>query len=141
MKKQAKRTLALLLVLGTLLPMVLVSVQASTNQSRYIGTCMIATDLDIRTVGGTIGYAECIGYAELYSGYHATLVMELQQAGTTIKSWSGEISEGSAMELCKYWYVEDEYVYRVKVTVYTYNANNVLVETNTLYSPEQYYQM
>ena len=83
MKKQAKRTLALLLVLGTLLPMVLVSVQASTNQSRYIGTCMIATDLDIRTVGGTIGYAECIGYAELYSGYHATLVMELQQAGTT----------------------------------------------------------
>ena len=139
MKKQVKRTLATLLVFGSLLPMLLVSVQAT--QPRYIGTGAIATNLDIRTVGGTIGYAECIGYAELYSGYHATLVMELQQAGTTIKSWSGEISSGSAMELCKYWYVEDEYVYRLKITVYTYNSNNVLVETNTLYSPEQYYQM
>lgn len=137
MRKQIKRTLALLLVLGSLLPMVLASAQAA--QPRYIGTSAIATDLDIRTVGGTIGYAECIGYAELYSGYHATLVLELQQAGTTIKSWSGEISAGSAMELCKYWNVPGGYVYCVKVTVYTYNSNNVLVETNTLYSPEQYY--
>lgn len=139
MKKQMKRTLALLLVLGTLLPTLLVSAQAA--QPRYIGTSTIVANLNIQTVGGTIGYAECTGVVELYRGYHATMVVELQQAGTTIKSWSGEISAGSAMELCKYWYVEDEYVYRVKVTVYTYNANNVLVETNTVYTPEYYYVM
>ena len=137
MKRQMKRTLALLLVLGTLLPMLLVS--ASATQARYIGTSAIVTNLDIKTVGGTIGYANCTAYVELYSGYHATIVMELQQAGTTIKSWSGETS--SATELDKYWYVEDDYVYRVKVTVYVYNSNNVLVEANTAYTPEQYYQM
>ena len=137
MKTQLKRTLALLLVLGPLLPMLLVSVQAA--QPRYIGTSAIVADLNIQTVGGTIGYAECIGYVELYRGYHATMVVELQQAGTTIKSWSGDTD--AEMELCKYWYVEDEYVYRVKVTVYVYNSNNVLVETNSIYTPEQYYQM
>lgn len=137
MKKQVKRTLAFLLVLGSLLPMLLISAQAA--QPRYIGTSAIVTNLDIKTVGGTIGYANCTGYVELYSGYHATVVMELQQSGITIKSWSGETS--SATELDKYWYVEDDYVYRVKVTVYVYNSNNVLVETNIAYTPEQYYQM
>ena len=137
MKKQVKRTLALLLVLGSLLPMLLVSAQAA--QPRYIGTSTVVTNLDIRTVGGTIGYAECSGCIELYMGYHATLVMELQQAGTTIKSWSGETS--SVLALDKYWYVEDEYVYRVKVTAYVYNSNDVLVETITAYTPEYYYQM
>lgn len=139
MKKQMKHMLTLLLVLGTLLPMLLVSTHASTVQPRYIGTSAMTAGLDIKTVGGTIGYANCTGYVELYSGYHATLVMELQQAGRTIKSWSGEAD--AELELDKYWYVEDEYVYRVKVTAYVYNANNVLVETNTIYSPEQYYQM
>ncbi|MBE6971396.1 MAG: hypothetical protein E7446_04660 [Ruminococcaceae bacterium] len=135
MRKQVKRTLALLLVLGTLLPMLLVSAHAV--QPRYIGTSMITTNLNIQTVGGTIGYAECVGYVELYMGYHATMVMELQQAGTTIKSWSCETD--TETELCKYWNVPGGYVYCVKVTVYTYNSNNVLVETNTIYSPEQYY--
>lgn len=137
MKKQVKRTLALLLVLGSLLPMLLISAQAA--QPRFIGTSTMTASLNIQTVGGTIGYANCTGYVQLYMGYHATLVMELQQAGTTIKTWSGETDW--AMELDKYWYVEDEYVYRVKVTAYVYDANDVLVETVTAYSPEQYYQM
>ena len=102
-------------------------------QPRLTGISSITAGLDIRTVGGSVGLATCSGFVNVYSGFHVDVVVELKKDGLTIKSWSDTTS--SMCEVAGTYYVASGYTYWVKTTVYVYNSSNVLVATETEYSP------
>lgn len=102
-------------------------------QPRLTGIAAITAGLDIRTVGGSVGLATCSGAVDVYSGFHVDVVVELKKDGLTIKTWNKSTS--TMCEAGGTYYVASGYTYWVKTTVYVYNSSNVLVATETEYSP------
>lgn len=136
--KQLKRTFSALLAalcLISVCPVLSLAAQPDdvSVQPRLTGVASMSAGLDIRTVGNAIGLATCTGFANLYSGFSAEIVVELKKDGLTIKSWSDTTS--SMCEVAGTYYVASGYTYWVKTTVYVYNSSNVLVATETEYSP------
>ena len=124
--------ICVLLTVLTVLPAANAKTMDETEISpRYTGISKITAGLTISTKG----YAQCLGEVRSRSGYSAFLTMELQQDGTTIKSWtkSGEglcsISEG--------YTVTRGHSYQVIVTAEVTNSKGIIVETVTEYSQAQ----
>ncbi len=90
------------------------------------------------TVGlkiGTLGKASCGGSTEVYNGYIADVLVELQQydgGWETIQEWSD--NDWDYANVDEDWYVEKGYKYRVKATHRSYNSSGTQLEKTTTYS-------
>lgn len=110
-----------------------VSAAAATSedtgiQPRYTGIFRFAVDLDITKAG----YASCAASVSPNTGYSVDLTMELQQDGTTIKSWTASDSKTFAMD--KGYFVVKGHDYQVVATASVKNSNGVVVSTPSLSS-------
>ncbi|WP_305131173.1 hypothetical protein [uncultured Oscillibacter sp.] len=129
MKKGILRSFAfvcVLLTVFTVLPVANAKAVDETEISpRYTGISKITAGLTINAGG----YAHCLGEVRSNNGYSAILTVELQQDGTTIKSWtnSGEglcsVDEG--------YNVAKGHSYQVIVTAEVKNSRGIVVETVT----------
>ena len=102
-------------------------------QPRYTGIHEFSVDLDI----SASGYASCYGAVAPLSGYSVDLTMELQQDGTTIKSWIGSGSVDVVLERGRY--VESGHIYQVVLTANIKNSKGVIVSSPTLRSDMKAY--
>lgn len=120
MKKHIQIVISLILLVGI---MMVTLATAQAVEARYTGTTSLSSTLSISSAGA----AKCSGDAELRDGYTATLKVELQQDGVTIKTWtssgSGDISAGGT------YYVQSGHSYVVKTTATVYDSSNRWVES------------
>lgn len=100
---------------------------------QYTGIYQYSVDLDI----SSLGYASCYGAVSPNSGYSVDLTMELQQDGTTIKTWTD--SGSLLLILEKGQFVEKRHYYQVVLTVDIKNSKGVIVSSPSLRSNMLYY--
>ena len=93
------------------------------------------------TIDPATGIAVCTSKVFANQYLPVKVVCELQkytsEGWTTIKTW--EATGNLQATLQKKYAVYTGYWYRVKTTGYVYNNSNVLLETTTVTSPEQFY--
>jgi len=109
----------------------------SSPQFTYIS--LLSSGLSINSSGK----ATCAGLASAYNSSHTTkLTVELQKSSgsgwSTIKSWSASATGTSIADIEESYYVVRG-TYRVCATAKVYNASNVLLETQLLYSDTETY--
>lgn len=130
MKKHTRTAMALLLLVGALMANF---ATAQAVELRYAGVSRISSTLNISSSGA----ASCSGQAIIRSGYTADLTVELQQDGTTIKTWtdsgSGTLSAGGT------YYVTSGHDYIVVTTATVYDSNGNYVESPSGNSPTKSY--
>lgn len=128
MKKCIRNVLALVFALGIVLSTI---APAAAAQARYTGISSLASLLSI----SSSGWAACNAVVYNNGDYDVSVKMELQQDGTTIKTWTfdAKIYVNSVEE---YYYVVSGHEYQLKVTAtvkdgpasYTYPAYSTVVE-------------
>lgn len=95
---------------------------------RYTGVSTLAASLDI----SNSGYASCYGYAKVLTGYTADVMVELQQDGDTIKTWTA--SGTKDIEVLKNYWVASGHDYQVVVTATVKNTSGIIVDTPSITS-------
>lgn len=110
-------------------------VEGTTVQPRFTYIIEVSVGLGIEPDG----YSTCDTGLTLYETTHSAKInMTLQRNDGSgwedVKTWS-ITDDGPNADLTKHWYVISGYDYRVKSTVYVYNANDRVIEITTEYSP------
>ena len=132
MKKTIMRSLLTLLLLCT------VMLPSFSVQAVPVETSMIDPRLTgIANMGAVInisdkGWATCAGNVTPKTGYSVDLKVELQQDGSTIKSWTG--SGSRFFEVHNRYLVSSGHDYEVKVTATISDSRDHVVATEVLYS-------
>lgn len=130
MKKQTRTVMAIVLLVGVLMANF---ATAQAVELRYTGVSRISSGLNISSTGA----ASCTGKAVVRSGYTADLVVELQQDGTTIKTWkssgSGTVNAGGT------YYVTSGHDYVVVTTAHVYDSGKNWVESPSMDSEKSSY--
>jgi len=109
----AKRLLTLTLAMGIILTMILpAAAEPRVVQPRLVGISSVAPHLSI----STSGKATCGVTLYNNGNYDVTVILDLQQDGTTIKSWTVTPSVGNN-QITKYHYVTSGHDYQLAVTV------------------------
>lgn len=113
MKKITKRVLTLFLALGIVLSMTLpvAAVEPQAAQPRLTGISSFAAHLSI----STSGRAACGVILYNNGDYDVTIIINLKQDGTTIKTWSVP-AEVRTNQIEKYYYVASGHDYQVVAT-------------------------
>lgn len=130
MKKHIRSAISLVLLLGVLVASL---ATAQAVEPRYTGVSQITSSLTI----STNGLASCSGEAKLYSGYTASVKLELKQDGTTIKTWTN--SGSGIVRVNGTHYVESGHNYTVKTTATVYDSNGQVVDEPYKTSPQWSY--
>lgn len=130
MKKHIRSAISLILLLAV---MMATFATAYAVEPRYTGIARLDSSLTIANNGA----ASCSGSATTYSGYTATVKVELKQDGTTIKTWtnsgSGTVRAGGT------YYVESGHTYTVTTTATVYDSNSQVIGTPSKDSPSTSY--
>ena len=96
---------------------------------------------NLPTIDPLTGIADCSSKILASQYLPVKVVCELQKytsdGWTTVKSWEATGNMQAAVQ--KYYAVYTGYWYRVKTTGYVYSNDNVLLETVSGTSPEQFY--
>lgn len=137
MKKTLSVILVVLLLLSATVPASGTTPEAVTP--RYTHTASISASLP--TIDPTWGIATCTSAITASYYLPVKVLCELQrytsEGWVTIKSWEATGTMQAAVQGKYALYTH--YWYRVKTTGYVYSDDNVLLETTTVTSPEQYY--
>lgn len=125
MNKIVKRMLTLTLAMGIILTMVLplAAAEPKVVQPRMTGISTLTTRLNI----SASGKATCGVTLYNKGDYDVTVVIDLKQDGTTIKSWTVTPSVGNN-QITKYQYVSSGHDYQVVATALV-KSGGVLVHS------------
>ncbi len=96
---------------------------------------IVATDNSLTL--GALGKLSCYGATDVQYGYNAGVTVELQQDGTTIKTWSAD--DFAWAMVSEDYYVPSGHSYQLKLTHKAYDSNWNLVETIVKYSKTVFY--
>lgn len=129
-KKNAGRLLSVALLLIFALSTFGAEAAAKEKEDslRYTGVSTLAASLDI----SKSGYASCYGYEKVLTGYTADVMVELQQDGDTIKTWTA--SGTKDIEVLKNYWVASGHDYQVVVTATVKNSSGTIVDTPSITS-------
>lgn len=129
-KNNVRRLLSVVLLLLFALTTVRVEAVAKETEitPRYNGVSSLAASLDI----SKSGCASCYGYVKTLDGYTATLTVDLQQDGDSIKSWTA--SGTKAFDILKEYWVATGFDYQVVVTATVKNSSGRIVDTPSIES-------
>lgn len=137
MKKLVSFLLAVLLISSLTIPSI--AAVPETVVPLYNYTSSISASLP--TINPDTNIAVCTSKVVASQYLPVKVVCELQkytsEGWTTIKTW--EATGNLQATLQKKYAVYTGYWYRVKTTGYVYNNSNVLLETTTVTSPEQFF--
>ena len=106
----------------------------STITPRYTAIQNYYNDLTV----SSSGVLSCYGRASVYSPYTAGVKVELQQNGTTIKTWNAKGGLTATVDETK-TVASGGNTYRLRLTYTAYNSSGGTVETLVSYSEEVVY--
>lgn len=132
MKRRICTTIWLFLLFGVLM-VNFAAAQENQIEPRYVGIDSIYSALDI----SSSGKATCTGRVVVKSGYTADVTVELQQDGSTIKTWTD--SGAGFIRISKTHYVSSGHGYTVKTSATIYDSNEKIVATMSDTSEEKTY--
>lgn len=130
MKKHFHRVLALVSAVSILFSVTVFAsaAQPPTVEPMYVGISSLGAALTISSTG----QAACIGRVYNDGDYDVTLIIALQQDGSTIKSWTIATDVG-LNNIPKYHYVASGHDYQVVATAIV-KSGNIIVNMYNAYS-------